>query len=149
MESDSQRRDSNKRGRYLRVGNISGEISPESIIDAMNQAMREARYCRSFERPVANCFVCNDVAFVGFVSSKLAYQALTLNEITCSGHQLQISLPRRSSQGSEAGRRSMSSSQPRLLRLNDDESGDHHDDSGDSVAESRRATENKELPSNE
>ena len=152
VESNSQQQRDPKRGRYLRVGNISGqeELSPVEIIDSMNAAMRHAKYCRSFERPVANCVVCNDVAFVGFVSSKLAYQALTLNEFTCSGHQLQISLPRRSSQRSEALRGRSLAAQPRLLRLNDDESGhQHEEDSGDKVTESSKATERKEVPSNE
>ena len=82
-------------GRYLRVGNLPYEIEPEILIESMNASMRKNITCMSMENPVKNCVVCDDVAFVGFVSPELAHQALTLNDFACSGCKLRISLPKK------------------------------------------------------
>ena len=81
-------------GRYLRVGNLPYEIKPEILIESMNESMRKNITCMGMENPVKNCVVCDGVAFVGFASPELAHQALNLNDFTCSGCQLRISLPK-------------------------------------------------------
>ena len=82
--------------RYLRVGNLPVDATPENLMRFLNTSLREVNMCYFFEQPIRNCLIYNCTAFVGFTTSEMAGQALGLNGITYLGNQLNLGRPNQS-----------------------------------------------------
>jgi hypothetical protein len=82
--------------RYLRIGNLPRETTPEELIHFLNLAMQQANLCHTFESPVLNCLLVSkdSIAFIGVFSPELAHKALSMTGIPYLGNNLEIGRPK-------------------------------------------------------